>query len=84
MAMNDPKSSRGSTEGDIDLMPEKDQDDADVEAVQSTSGMIPTATDWFPSAVKDPSNPQNWPRWKKIYHTAIPTSIAFLWFVIAN
>nr|POE99414.1 hypothetical protein CFP56_52806 [Quercus suber] len=38
---------------------------------------LTSATDW--TGKDDSGNPLNWPLWKKLYHTAIPTSIAFLW-----
>lgn len=37
---------------------------------------ITSAKDW--TGPDDPGNPQNWPFLKKVYHTLIPTSIAFL------
>ena len=43
---------------------------------------IPTAKDWFPNAAEDLGNPQNWPMAKKIYHTMIPISVAFLWYAL--
>lgn len=37
---------------------------------------IDSAKDWI--GPEDGGNPQNWKCWKKVYHTLIPTSIAFL------
>ena len=36
-----------------------------------------SATDW--DGPTDPSNPQNWSRAKRLYHTTIPAAIGFLW-----
>lgn len=61
--------------------PEKCTDDTDVEGTQRTAGTIPHAKDWYPDVNSDPGNPQNWPLRKKLFQTAVPTSIAFLWCV---
>jgi len=38
-----------------------------------------SAKDW--NGPDDPDNPQNWALGKKLYHTVIPGSIGFLWYV---
>lgn len=82
MAMMEPATPQSNFEGEkVDTEPMKDiNEDVDVEATQSRPG-IPTATDWYPDAARDPANPHNWSMLKRIFHTAVPTSIAFLWFV---
>jgi hypothetical protein len=56
-----------------------------VKSMDSTKGstaltrrpsIIITAQDW--SGPDDPANPQLWPFWKKVYHSSIPTLLAFV------
>lgn len=28
----------------------------------------------------DEDNPLNWPTWKRVFHTAVPACIAFIWY----
>ncbi|KAG9228095.1 putative polyamine transporter 4 [Amylocarpus encephaloides] len=46
-------------------------------SVSSNEGKLPVALlDW--ESPEDPGNPKNWPRWKRIYHTAIPALYGFV------
>lgn len=45
-------------------------------ALTRTPSVIITAQDW--SGPDDPANPQLWPFWKKVYHSSIPTLLAFV------
>lgn len=73
--MDSPQSNLEPEKVDINI---KDNDDVDVEATQRNTG-IPTAADWYPDAARDDGNPHNWSLGKKVFHTLVPTSIAFLW-----
>ncbi|KAI5364037.1 Putative major facilitator superfamily, MFS transporter superfamily [Septoria linicola] len=43
---------------------------------EKSSSPPESAKDW--NGPHDGANPLNWPKWKRLYHTLIPTSIAFL------
>ncbi|KAK4493737.1 hypothetical protein PRZ48_014922 [Zasmidium cellare] len=78
MATMEPTTPQSNMELEkVDMEPMKDLDDIDIEATQ-TRPAIPTATDWYPDAARDPANPHNWSMRKRVFHTAVPTSIAFL------
>jgi hypothetical protein len=38
-----------------------------------------TALDWDGPA--DPENPQNWPKWKQVYHMFVPSVLGFIAYV---
>ena len=51
--------------------------ESDSPSVESGSSGIPIEQlDW--DSPEDPGNPQLWPTWKKIFHTAIPALFGFV------
>lgn len=50
-------------------------DDIEV-CTESSVPPILTVDDWIQP--NDPENPYSWPIWKKMYHSLIPTTLAFV------
>ncbi|KAK4620102.1 Polyamine transporter 4 [Fulvia fulva] len=47
-------------------------------AIDDYVASIPNATDWYPNALQDPGNPQNWSSASKVFQTFIPICVGLL------